>query len=381
MEYKVPLFDLNFDEREEEAVIETIKSKWISTGPKCSEFEERFADALTAKYALATSNCTVALHLALEVLGIKDGDEVIVPSMTFAATVNSVKYTGANPVFADIVSSEDLTISPDDIQRKVTSKTKAIIVMHFAGFPCDMKAIVELSERYGLFLIEDSCHAPLSEYCGKKLGTFGHFACYSFFSNKNMSTGEGGMLVTNNQNYYEKAKLLRSHGMTTMSYQRASGHATSYDITSVGYNYRMDDIRASIGIIQLEKLNIDLQQRMKVRSWYLEYLSDCDIIIPFKDNTEFVSNYIMPIVLKKSSKKKRDKVRRELLQRGIQTSNHYPAVHLFSCYSNERSYSLPVTEYVADNEVTLPMYSSMSESDVKKICSELQDVLNVMYHD
>jgi dTDP-4-amino-4,6-dideoxygalactose transaminase len=185
MEYKIPLFDLNFDQAEEDAVIKTLRSKWISTGPKTAEFEKKFAEMIGAKHALALSNCTVSLHLALMLIGIKPGDEVICPSLTFVATANAIRYLNAKPVFADIKSHEDLTIDPKDIERKISKKTKAIMLMHFGGFGCDMDQIMQIAEKNNIKIIEDACHAPLSEYDGKKLGTFGEFGCFSFFSNKN----------------------------------------------------------------------------------------------------------------------------------------------------------------------------------------------------
>lgn len=371
MMYKIPLFDLNFGEEEEQAVVRTLKSKWISMGPKCAELERKFAELLGVKYACAVTNCTAALHLACCALGIREGDEVICPSLTFAATVNCIRYTGAVPVFADIYGIDNFCIDAGRLENLITEKTKAIIPMHYAGFPCDMKKIMELAKKYNLYVIEDACHGPLSEYNGSKLGTVGDIGCFSFFSNKNISTGEGGMIVTNNEGLYNKVKLMRSHGMTTMSYQRASGHAVNYDIVDVGYNYRMDDIRASIGIVQLGKLEGDLKKRASIREWYLEYLSDISFInIPFKKNKEFVSNYIFPIVLKDSTGEKRDRVRAKLHEQGIQTSIHYPAVHRFSVYRKYEK-SLPGTEYVSDNEITLPMYAKLEREQIEIICRSL----------
>ena len=288
MAFKIPLFDLNFGKEEEDAIIDTLRSKWISTGPKTTEFENKFAAMLNTQHAVALTNCTVALHLAMKLIGIKEGDEVICPSLTFVATVNAILYVNAIPVFADITSYEDLTINPEDIERKITPKTKAIIVMHYGGFACDMDRIMSIAQRHGLKVIEDACHGPLSEYHGKKLGTIGDIGCFSFFSNKNISTGEGGMLVTDNDDYYERAKLLRSHGMTSLSYERSKGHSTTYDVIALGYNYRKDDIRASIGLVQLAKLIVDLKQRAEIRKMYIAQLSSIDeIIIPFKNYTEF----------------------------------------------------------------------------------------------
>jgi dTDP-4-amino-4,6-dideoxygalactose transaminase len=373
--YSIPLFKLNFDEREEAAVLATIRSRWISMGPKCEELESQFQKLLNAKYALSLSNCTDALHLALKVLDIKEGDEVICPSLTFVATVNSIKYVGAVPVFCDVNTLEDINISADKIRLLITPKTKAIIVVHLAGFPCEMDEILKIAKENNLKIIEDACHSPLSEYKGQKTGTIGDIGCFSFFSNKNISTGEGGMIVTQNEELYKRLKLLRSHGMTSMSYQRASGHATTYDVVELGYNYRMDDIRASIGIVQLEKLQNDLEKRAKVRNNYIKNLGDLkSIVIPFLSNDAFVSNYIMPIILLNSNAENRDRVRDRLHEKGIQTSVHYPAIHRFSIY-NSQTNELPITDYVTDNEITLPMFGDLSETEVEYICQSLIEIV------
>lgn len=375
MEYKIPLFKLNFGEEEIEAVNHTIRSEWISTGPKCIELENLFIEKFNVNYAVSLSNCTDALHLACILCGINSGDEVICPSLTFAASVNCIRYIGAIPIFCDIVGPEHINIDPLDIERKITPKTKAIIVVHMAGFPAKMDEIMAIAKKYNLKVIEDACHGPLSEYKGKKLGTIGDVGCFSFFSNKNISTGEGGMLITNNEEYAKRAKLLRSHGMTTMSYQRASGHATTYDVVELGYNFRMDDIRASIGVVQLNKLQKDLEQRIEIRKKYLENLSRIEgIFIPFKDNNEFVSNYILPIVLKDSTSDKRDRIREKIHELGVQTSVHYPSIHKFSIYKNYNA-NLPVTEYVSDNEITLPMYASLKKEEINFITKALTNAL------
>ncbi len=375
MNYSIPLFDLNFDEREELAVTEVIRSGWISTGPKCEEFESLFASMLGIKHAITTSNCTSSLHLAFNVLGLKPGDEVICPSMTFVATVNAIRYVGATPVFADIRGVHDITIDPDEIEKRITPKTRAIIVMHYAGYPCDMDAILSIARQHDLKVVEDACHGPLSEYHGRKLGTLGHIGCFSFFTNKNISTGEGGMIVTDDDDLAKRIRLLRSHGMTTMSYQRSKGHATAYDVIALGYNSRMDDIRASIGIVQLSKLKQDLIRRQEIRNQYTELLNDVEgIIVPFTGHREFTSNYIFPVVLKASNAEKREEVRELIHGAGIQTSVHYPAVHRFSIYKDPK-WVLPLTEYIADNEITLPMYSTLSNDSVTYICDTLKKIL------
>ena len=383
MDFKIPLFDLNFDEQEERAVVDTIRSGWISTGPKCAELEGLFKDHLKVDHALSVSSCTTGLHLAMRLLELGEGDEVIVPSLTFAATVNAVRYVNAVPVFADVKSTEDLTIDPADIQNKISARTRAIVVMHYAGFPCDMNRILAIAQKHRLKIIEDACHAPLSEYHhpsgnythvdqGQKLGAIGDIGAFSFFSNKNISTGEGGMLTTNREAYFQRGRLLRSHGMTTMSYQRAKGHATKYDIVDLGYNFRMDDIRASIGIVQMEKLRGDLLKRAQVREWYLEELEGItQLDVPFSEFSGFVSNYIMPVVLNDSTKERRDKLRADMHRDGVQTSVHYPAVHHFSIYEPFQT-KLSVTDYVTDNEVTLPMYGNLKRREVQFVCETLK---------
>jgi len=412
MTYKIPLFDLNYGAEEIQALTETIKDNWISIGPRCEKFEADFAAALHSPYALTVDNCTNALFMALMALDVGPGDEVLVPSLTFVATVNSVKYVGATPVFCDITSYENLCISPQEIEAKITPRTKAITVMHYAGFPCDMDAIMAIAHKYNLKVIEDACHGPLSEYRGgqlsstsvkqlssdqlsstpvkqlssdqlsnalntehctlntehfPKLGTIGDIGCFSFFSNKNISTGEGGMLTCKDEAIYKRLKLLRSHGMTTTSYQRAGGHSTKYDVVSLGYNFRMDDLRAALGIVQLAKLKDDLLKRAQVRSWYEELLVGLSgVIVPFCKQCStpaFVSNYIFPIMLTCGDADYRDGVRDRLHAAGVQTSVHYPAAHRFSIYQSFEA-NLPLTEYASDHLITLPMYSKLTKEDV-----------------
>lgn len=376
MSYQIPLFNLNFDEREAKAAYDTIKSGWISTGPKCAELEEMFAKMLGAKYAVSVTNCTDALHICCMLCGFGPGDEVICPSLTFAASANCIRYVGATPVFADIVGPEHINIDPVDIEKKITPKTKGIVVVHMAGYPAKIDEIMTIAKKHNLKVVEDACHGPLSEYKGKKLGTIGDCSAFSFFSNKNISTGEGGMFVTNSEELAAKAKLLRSHGMTTMSYQRASGHATEYDIVELGYNFRMDDIRASIAIEQLKKLPDDLEKRIVVRKRYLENLKDVKgLVIPFADCEEFTSNYIMPIVLTEGNKERRNAIREKIHEAGIQTSVHYPAIHKFSIYKDYGAV-LPQTEYVTEHEITLPMYAALTMEQVDFICDTVKKAIN-----
>lgn len=383
MIWKVPFFDLSIGEEEGKALSKVIHSKWISMGEATKEFEGEFAKRHNAKHGIAVCNCTAALHLALDAVGIDKGDEVICPSLTFVATTNAILYVEARPVFAEITSADDLTLSPEDVERKITDKTKAIVVVHYGGCPCDMDSILDSARRHDLKVIEDAAHAPLAEYKGKKVGTFGDVGCFSFFSNKNMTTAEGGMVITNDDVLSEKIRLMRSHGMTAISFDRFEGQASSYDVVELGYNYRIDDMRASIGLVQFGKVASFNEKRRILTSLYIEKLKDVDeIIIPFRHfmekGSERNSSYHIFPVLIKGDEKKRDTIREQLTSKGIQTSVHYKPVHLFKIYSERLGYKrggLPFTEWVADHEITLPLYPAMAEKDIMYVTDSLKEAI------
>lgn len=365
----VPLFDLNYDEREENAVREVFKRKWLSIGPECDAFEKEFSVAISAPYALSLSNCTSALHLAMLLLDIGEGDEVILPSLTFVATANAVRYVGATPVFADVVSLEDLTIDVDDVARCITSKTKAIITMHYGGHACDMPKICKLAKNHDIKVIEDACHAPLATYEDVSMGVWGDIGCFSFFSNKNLSTGEGGMIVMKEQDLYDRAKLSRSHGMTSLSYRRAKGHSTGYDVIGIGYNYRMDDIHAALGRVQLEKLPADIAARKNYFEQYHDRLKEVkDVTLPFRSMRGTSSYYIFPCWVD-GGFERRDAVRAFLKDNGVMTSMHYPPVHHFTAYQLYAR-DLPVTEQAEAGLITLPLYGHMGSDAVDYVCDK-----------
>ncbi len=375
MSYQIPLFELNYDQDEEEAVLRTLRSRWISMGANVKRLEQGFQDLLQVPHAVALTNCTAALHLALVVLGIGPGDEVLVPSLTFVATINAVRYVGATPVFVDICGPHDLSIDPDDLERQITSRTKAMLPMHFGGFGCDMERLTAIARRHGLLIVEDAAHAPYSAYAGRMLGTFGDIGVFSFFSNKNMTCAEGGMLVTANDQYATAARLLRSHGMTTLSYDRAQGHATRYDVVGLGYNYRMDDVRGALALAQLGKLRPGIEKRLEKRRAYLDVLRAVPgIHIPYVAYPFAASHYIFPIVLRQGGPAFRDSVRARLADAGIETSVHYPAAHRFSYYETFTR-PLPQTEFVADHEITLPLYESLTDAQIAFVASSLEKAL------
>lgn len=372
MGYDIPLFDLEFGPEEEEAVLATLRSKWLSMGPRVQEVEERFAARLGVRHAVAVTNCTAALHLALKVVGVGPGDEVITPSLTFVATVNAIRYAGAEPVFADVTSLEDLALDPADVARSVTERTRALLPMHYGGFAADMPALLEIARDRDLRVVEDNAHGPGATHREACLGTLGDVGCFSFFANKNITCAEGGLLTTNDDEFAARLRLLRAHGMTTLSFERAKGHATSYDVVELGYNYRLDDVRGALLLAQLDRLADDAARRRELRAAYEEGLADvAGLVVPYVGHAHDSSNYIMPVILEEGGVARREAVRRALAERGIQTSVHYPAVHRFSIYA-DCARDLPLTEHVADHEITLPMYPSLTRDQVRFVCETLQ---------
>ena len=376
MAWRIPLADVDFDEEELHAVEEIIKSKWLTMGAVTQHFEKDFSEFTGIKHAAAVTNCTAGLHLALAALGVGPGDEVIVPSLTFVATSNAVRYTGAEPVFADINSESDLTISPEAIRNQITPRTKAIIVMHYGGYACNLERILEIARDYHLYVVEDAAHALGSSLNGVHLGGWGDVGCFSFFSNKNMTTAEGGMVVTNNDHLAEKVRLLRSHGMTSLTWDRHQGHAWSYDVVELGYNYRIDEIRSALGAVQLKKLPGNNRKRHSLTEHYRQLMGQKvpEVIVPFLDHRGESAHHIFPIILPENSDRVR--VMEKLKQSGIQTSIHYPPIHLFRYYQqSDLNYHLPVTENVARRELTLPLFPGMQVQDVTLVVDALREAL------
>jgi dTDP-4-amino-4,6-dideoxygalactose transaminase len=370
MEWRIPLSDIDFGQEEASAVQAVVASRWLTMGALTQEFEREFAAYVNARHAIAVTNATAALHLACVVAGLGPGDEALVPSLTFVATANGVRYTGATPVFADIESENWLNISPESVEASLTPQTRALVVVHYGGYPCDMDSIMEIARRRGLMVIEDAAHALGSELGGKKLGTWGDVGCYSFFSNKNMTTGEGGMLTTNDDALAERLRLLRSHGMTSLSWDRFKGHAWSYDVVDLGYNYRIDEIRSALGRAQLGKLERNNSCRRELTDLYHDWLQELapQVSVPFKPGRGVSACHLLAILLPKHTD--RTGFMEAMKSHGIQTSIHYPPVHQFRIYSSGRSAAssrLPVTEEVAARQVTLPLYPAMSAEDVKTV--------------
>ncbi len=369
----IPLADTQFDEREVEAVGEVLRSGWLSMGDMTQRFESAFAEFIGVQQAIAVTNGTAALHLALSALGLGRGDEVLCPSLTFVATSNAILYTGATPVFCDIVGDGDLTIDPKDLVARITPRTKAIVVMHYGGYSCDMPAIARIAKERDLLLIEDAAHAPGARLAGRHCGNWGDIGCFSFFANKNMTTGEGGMVTTNSDKVAEKLRLMRSHGMTTLTLDRHRGRALSYDVVEMGYNYRLDEMRAAMGLVQLGQLTDWNNCRRRLVLLYRSLLETVPgVIVPFNDfDVDQASCHIMPILFAPGID--RNSVMRGMRGSGIQTSIHYPAIHTFSYYREKYPSELALTEDVASRQLTLPLYPTMTECQVERVVAVLAD--------
>lgn len=388
MNWKIPLSDLRLTQEDRDAVMAALESNWLTMGERTQNFERLFGEALDADnppHCFAVGNCTLALHMALVAVGVGPGDEVIVPSLTFVATANAALYTGATVVLADVTSEDDWTISVADVAAKITPKTKAIVPVHYAGQPCDMVALLALAKLHNIAIVEDNAHGPLADgwiddaKTSRALGTIGEIGCFSFFSNKNMTTGEGGMIVTRDKAMAEKLRLLRAHGMTTLTMDRHKGHAFSYDVVELGFNYRIDEPRAALGISQLARLPHNNAARANVVGWYNEALADIPgLIVPFakRPGQGRRALHIMPVLLPEGVA--REAVQIALRDAGVQTSIHYRPIHTFTYHSQSdkvRGANLAKTDALTPRILTLPLYPSMTWDDVRAVAAALQSAL------
>jgi dTDP-4-amino-4,6-dideoxygalactose transaminase len=370
--WKIPLSDLNFDEAEERAVIDVLRSKWLTMGDVTKRFEGAFAELIGVKHAIAVSNCTAALQLAYRALGVGRGDEVILPSLTFVATANAAVVEGGSVVLADVRSEQDLTISPEDVAARVTPRTKVITVVHYAGYPCDMAPILETARSRGLAVVEDCAHSPGASYGGVMTGAIGDVGCFSFFSNKNMTTGEGGMLTTNRDDLAAKLRLLRSHGMTTLTLDRHRGHSFSYDVVEPGFNVRLTELHAALGLVQLGKLPAANARRREIVMRYRAGLAGSDrVTVPFSDREGVW--HILPVLLRPGAD--RDAFMTRMREAGIQTSIHYPPIHGFTAYRGVvATDGLSITDAVARRLVTLPLHPGLPDADVDTVVSRVREL-------
>jgi len=378
VDWRVPLSDIDFGPEEKEAVQQVLESRWLTMGAVTQEFEQDFAAYVGARHAIAVTNATAALHLACVVSGLGPGDEAILPSLTFVATANAIRYTGATPVFADITDENDLNVSARSIEACITPRTRAIVVVHYGGYACDMPSIMALAEKHRLIVIEDAAHAIGSSLDDRMLGTWGQIGCFSFFSNKNMTTGEGGMLVTDDDQLVDRLHLLRSHGMTSLTLDRHKGHAWSYDVVDIGYNYRIDEVRSALGRVQLKKLEQNNQLRREKTLLYHQMLDELcpDVVVPFREHPGVSACHLLPILLPVGAS--RESFMENMKANGIQTSIHYPPIHGFSAYNQDSIVApqgLMATEFLAAREVTLPLYPSLSNELISLVVETVKDSL------
>lgn len=354
---------------EAQAAYDTILTGWITQGPRVAEFEEKFAAYTGAKYAVAVSNCTTALHLAMIVAGVGPGDEVICPSMSYIATANSVKYVGATPVFAE-VNPANYNLDVNDTARKITAKTKAILLVHQIGMPADIDAFKELAAKHNLKLIEDAACAAGSSYKGGKIGSHSELVCFSLHPRKVISTGDGGFITTNREDYYQRMKLLRQHGMSVNDRVRHESSKLIFeDHIEVGYNYRMTDIQAAVGIKQLEKLDWIVAERRKIAMRYNEAFKDIDCIqLPIEKDGYFSNYQSYSIYLKDNCPVSRNEIMQKMLDDGISSRRGIMTTHRETAYKAEcAGLSLPISEKSADRSIILPLYIPMKNEDIEKV--------------
>jgi dTDP-4-amino-4,6-dideoxygalactose transaminase len=384
--WKVTLFEPDFGRAELEAVSRPVREGWLTMGPRVAELESRWQERTGAGHVVAVSNGTAALHLCAVAAGLGPGDEVLCPTLTFVASANAIRYTGADVVFVESRGEHDLTLDPEDCARKITPRTRAIMVVHYAGFPADMAALGDLAREHGLHILEDAAHAVFTEAEAgdrrKMCGTWGLCGAFSMFSNKNLTSGEGGLVATDDPEVARKVRLWRSHGMTATTLDRHRGRAVGYDVVDHGYNYRMDEIRASLALAQLERLDDFLAARHRLYDRYREALEPLSVVLPFRDRVPPAGKpcpigiHILPVLLPEGTD--RAAVMAAMRERGIQTSVHYPCNHLFSAFTRHGTPpTLPRTEALSDRELTLPLFPSMTEEQVGQVVDALQAALAV----
>lgn len=366
----IPLFKPDLGKEEEQEVVKALRSNWIGNGPKTLEFEKRFLAFIGSRYGVATNSASAALHLALISSGVKEGDEVITPSLTFVATNHPILMLGAVPVFCD-VEYDTLCANVDDIRRKISEKTKAIIVVHYGGHPVDLRTLVSLCKIKKIKLIEDCAHASGSYYRGRHVGTFGDFGCFSFAAIKNLTTGDGGMIVGKNKRMIEKARSIAWSGISQSTWERSKGKKLKwqYIVNSVGWKYQMNDIAASIGLSQLAKLNKNNKKREKIVERYnkkLKGVSWIELPVIKKYARSSFHNYVIKV-----AEKNRDHLSNYLSEKGIATSVHYMPSHMYKIYSSF-SAKVPVTNKVWKKILLLPVFPSLKISEQDYIIKNIK---------
>ncbi|CAM5242621.1 MULTISPECIES: DegT/DnrJ/EryC1/StrS family aminotransferase [Streptomyces] len=381
--HRVDLADNTVSAQEIAAVTDVLSSGWLSAGPVTRDFERRFAAALDAPDAVAVSSGTAALHLALSALGIGPGDEVIVPSLTFVASAAMVTLQGGVPVFADVLSPGEPTLAPDDVARLMTERTKAVVVMHYGGYPARTREITDLARAHGVPVVEDAAHAPVVRTPDGALGTIGDIGCFSFFASKNMTTGEGGMVVARDPDVLERVRSARAHCLTRSTWDRMRTGTSDYDVPGLGLNYRPTEMASAIGRVQLARLPDDRRIRRELARRYHEMLQGVPgLTVPFATHQADTAHHLMAVVLPPGVP--RPKVQELLKAAGIQTSVHYPPTHLLSYYRDvvagrrdpaTPEQRLPVTEALAGTLLSLPLHARMTADDVAYVAGRLTEAV------
>ena len=373
-DWQVPLTDIEVPEQDVQAVLECLESGWLTMGPRTGAFEQALAEFTGSPHAVTVSSGTAALHLSCLAAGLGPGDEVIVPSFTFVASASAIRYVGATPVLCDVVSPREFNIDPADVARRITSRTRAVIGVHFCGYPARAAELRALCDEHGLKLIEDCAQAigALLDDDGRQVGTIGELAAFSFFSKKQLCVGEGGMVTSAAEDLADRVRLLRSHALTSSTWDRHRGHDPAYDITDVGFNYRLDEPRAALGLSRLGRLPANLDARRATVREYRERLQEIPgVELCFDEQgVERSSHFAFPVLL--ADRDRRDRFREELKAAGIQTT-WYPALHSFTDY---RSFTpadgLPGATEVAGRHCALPLSSSMSTGEVETVVAAVR---------
>jgi UDP-4-amino-4,6-dideoxy-N-acetyl-beta-L-altrosamine transaminase len=374
---RVPFFIPWVIEEDKKAVLEALSSRWLTGGPNVKEFERVFAKYMGVKHTVAVNSCTAALHLAMRTLKIGLGDEVIVPVFTFAATANAVLYVGAKPVFADM-DEKTFNISPRDIQNRITDKTKAIIVVHHGGQPCDMKEIMQIARRHNLHVVEDCAHSLGAEYMSQKTGSIGTIGCFSFYPTKVITTIEGGMITTNDEKIAKQSTILREHGMTKTAIEREKKATWYYDVVDLGYNYRLNEVQAALGISQLKRVEEINKRRIEAAHYYTQKLEKIDGITPpyeGKNRTHVYHLYVIRVTERYGTD--RDELFKRLSAKGIGLSVHYTPLHLLTFYRKKLGYKkgdFPVAEKISKEILSLPLFPTISEAQIDYVAKEISKI-------
>jgi len=376
---EIPFFIPWVTREDKKAVLEALSSRWLTGGPRAREFEKMFAHYIGTKHAIVVNSCTAALHLAMRALNIGPGDEVVVPVFTFAATANAPLFVGAKPVFADI-DKKTFNISPKSIQNKITKKTKAIIVVHYGGQPCDMKEIMQIAKRHNLHVVEDCAHSLGAEYMGQKTGDIGTIGCFSFYPTKIITTLEGGMATTSDEEIAKQIQVLREHGMTRGAFDREKTATWYYDVVDLGYNYRLNEVQSALGISQLKRIDEINKKRIEAAHYYTKKLKEINGIIPpyeAKDRTHVYHLYAIRVVEQKSGIN-RDELYKKLSTKGIGLSVHYTPLHLLTFYKKTLRYKtgdFPNAEQVSKEILSLPLYPTIKKTQIDYVVKELSKIM------